>query len=79
MFGAILLILREKVLTLVVVADEETALILQTQLRFETICINLTDNLLLQFLKINLTSVTLQIINVMVRKIENRVELAEFM
>jgi hypothetical protein len=50
----------------VVVADEETALVLQVQLSLETISINLADNLLLQFVEENLASLVFQVFNVMV-------------
>ena len=66
LFVIVLIVLCKEILSLMVIADEETALILQIQLRSEAISINLADNLLLQFIEVNLPSLVLQILHVMV-------------
>ena len=54
-----------------IVADKETALVLQVQLGLETVGIDFADNLLFKLLEVNNPSLTFQILHVVIGEIEN--------
>ena len=61
----------KEILTLVVVTHEETPLVLQVEVRRETIRHNLVDNFLLDFLIVNLRS-SIEFFTMVVREVKQR-------